>query len=97
MIRPALILCLALGCGPARNALLAVTPTVPPPAGSACPAVPWRCEGNVPEHCVAADGVARWFPVTPLADDNRPARCRVCVVEATAHFAREIDAGPPAV
>jgi diphosphomevalonate decarboxylase len=34
--------------------------------------VPWRCEGNVPEHCVAADGVARWFPVTPLADLEVP-------------------------
>ena len=41
----------ALGCGPVRNAVHAVTPTAPPSAGSACPAVPWRCTDGVPERC----------------------------------------------
>jgi hypothetical protein len=84
-------LLLALGCGHVRNAVHAVTPTAPPAAGSACPAVPWRCTEGVPERCAVSDGVARWYPVTPLSTAGRPAACAVrCVVDATAHCAGEV-------
>ena len=86
---PSIFLLLALaGCGHVRNAVHAVTPTAPPSAGSACPAVPWRCTDGVPERCAVADGVARWYPQHPLTPAGRPAACAVrCVVEATAHCA----------
>ncbi len=88
-LRLALLVAL-VGCVPVRRATLAVTPTVPPAAGASCPAAVWRCNGLVPERCVATDGEARWFPTHPLGDDGRPAPCRRCVVEATAHCAPEV-------
>lgn len=78
------------GCATVRRAQLAVTPTVPPAAGATCPAVPWRCAANVPERCAVTDGEARWWPTHSLGDDGRPAPCRRCVVEATAHCAPEV-------
>ena len=88
-LRLALLVALA-GCVPVRRATLAVTPTVPPAAGPSCPAAAWRCNGLVPERCVVSDGEARWFSTHPLDDDGRPAPCRRCVVEATAHCAPEV-------
>lgn len=78
------------GCGPARNAVHSVTPTAPRAAGPTCPAPAWRCAANVPEACIVSDGVARWYPAHPIGDDGRPAPCRRCLVEATAHCAPEV-------
>lgn len=90
MTRLALLLAALAACGTYRNAVASVTPTVPRADGATCPALPWRCTGEVPEHCSVADGVARWWPSNPLGADNRPAACRRCVVEATAHCAPEV-------
>ena len=80
-LRLALLVAL-VGCVPVRRATLAVTPTVPPAAGPSCPAAAWRCNGLVPERCVATDGEARWFPTHPLGADLRPAPCAArCVVD----------------
>lgn len=87
-MRALLCLALALGCGPARNALVDVLPTAP--GRSACADGAQRCNGLVPERCVVSDGEARWFSTHPLGDDGRPAPCRRCVVEATAHCAPEV-------
>ena len=84
------LLAALVGCVPVRRAQMAVTPTVPPAAGPSCPAAAWRCNGLVPERCVVSDGEARWFSTHPLGDDGRPAPCRRCVVEATAHCAPEV-------
>lgn len=48
------------GCGPARDALLAVTPGVPRVAG--CDAGAQRCEGAVPVVCSRS---GRWWPSLP--------------------------------
>lgn len=89
-LRLAFLLAALAGCGPARNALHSVTPTAPPDEGPTCPAVPWRCDGNVPMRCTVSDGRARFYPLHPLTPDGRPAPCRRCVVEATAHCAAEV-------
>lgn len=69
---------LAPACGPVRNGLAYVTPTVP--GAAECTDGAQRCNAGVPESCRAHDGVARWWPLTPLAPDGRPARCGVCIV-----------------
>lgn len=94
------LLCLALAalsCGPARNALLAVTPTVP--GVTPCADGAQRCNGLVPERCAVADGAGRWLPLHPLGADLRPAPCGVaCVVsDGAAHCAGPaVDAGADA-
>lgn len=81
------LVALAARCGPARNALANVTPTVPPRA--ACTDGAQRCNELVPERCAVADSVGRWFPLHPLGADLRPAPCGVaCVVtDGVAHCA----------
>lgn len=85
---PLVLALLACGCGPARNAVHALTPTAPPSAGPTCPALPWRCAAGVPERCVVSDGVARWYSSHPLNSQGRPAACAArCVVDTSAHCA----------
>lgn len=63
-------------CGPARNALLAVTPTVP--GVTPCTDGAQRCHGLVPERCEGS----RWYPLHPLGADLRPAPCALrCTVD----------------
>lgn len=67
-----------VACGPTRNGLAFVTPTVP--RAAECTDGAMRCADGVPQSCRAHDGVARWWPLTPLATDGLPARCAACVV-----------------
>ena len=56
-----LVAVLALSaCGPARDALMAVTPGVPPASG--CTTGNHRCNGAVPEVC---SETGRWWPALP--------------------------------
>ncbi len=55
-----LVLVLAAACGPARDALLAATPGVPPVSG--CTTGNYRCNAGVPEACSAS---GRWWPALP--------------------------------
>lgn len=81
------LVALAARCGPARNALANVTPTVPGPAP--CVDGAQRCNDLVPERCGGVDGAGRWWPLHPLGADLRPAPCGVaCVVsDGGAHCA----------
>lgn len=70
------------GCGPVRNTLASITPTVP--ASASCVDGAARCAAGVPQSCRVADNVARWWPLTPLAIDGGAAACgEVCVVNGT--------------
>lgn len=72
----ALCLALALGCGPARDALMSATPGVPPVSG--CTTGNHRCNGAVPEVC---SETGRWWPALPRdaqgAQRVCPAGCAV--------------------
>lgn len=74
-MRALVLLALALGCGPARNALVDVLPTAPGRAD--CRDGAQRCNGLVPERCTVSDGVGRWYPKHQLAANLRPAPCAV--------------------
>ena len=80
----------AVTCGPGREVIADHIPTFPPRASETCPALPWRCEGNVPQHCSMSNNVARWYPAHPLTSMTQPvpAPCAVrCVVDTVAHCA----------
>ena len=81
-------------CGPVRNGLATITPTVP--RATPCTDGAQRCVEGRPESCRTYDGVTRWWPLTPLDGDGGPARCAVrCVVDGeplAAHCAGPVDA-----
>jgi len=52
---------LALGCGPARDALVSTVPGAPDPSGCA-PVGASRCTGATPEVCSAS---GRWWAALP--------------------------------
>lgn len=54
------ILAATARCGPARGALMAATPGVPPASG--CTTGNHRCNGAVPEVC---SETGRWWPALP--------------------------------
>jgi hypothetical protein len=64
------LLALVLGCGPAREALLTVTPGVPPASG--CVAGAYRCADGAPETCSAS---GRWWRTLPVDVTGAPRRC----------------------
>lgn len=64
---------LALGCGPARRAVLSVTPGVPPVEQTDAAPYSTRCRGAVAE-VLASDG--RWWPSSP-AGAACPCGCEV--------------------
>lgn len=77
-MRLLLAVALGLACSPAREALLAVTPSVPQAAGCDSGST---CHGAVPVVCSAS---GRWWPATPAGApcphgcvvDDAGARCR---------------------
>lgn len=80
-----LVLVLAAACGPARDALLAATPGVPPVSG--CTAGNYRCNAGVPEACSAS---GRWWPALPRDATGGQTRCPAgCAVngDGVAHCA----------
>lgn len=82
MMRALLVAAALVACGPVRNTLATVTPTVP--ASASCVDGAARCAAGVPESCRVYDGVARWWPLTPLTVDGGAAACgEVCVVDGT--------------
>ena len=64
-----LVAVLALGCGPARDALLS-SAGAPPPSG--CAAGAYRCNGSVPEACSRS---GRWWPSLPRDATGRQLAC----------------------
>ena len=81
-------------CGPVRNGLATLAPTVP--GNGACIDGAKRCNGLVPESCRTYDGVPRWWPLAALDDRGRPAPCaHWCVVEdgGAPHCAGAVDGG----
>ena len=80
-----LVLVLAAACGPARDALLAATPGVPPVSG--CTTGNYRCNGAAPEACSAS---GRWWPALPRDATGGQTRCPAgCAVngDGVAHCA----------
>ena len=72
-----LLVALALACGPAREALLRVTPTVPDPVG--CVAGAQRCDGAVPVVC---SSTGRWWPaLAPRPDGTQRVCADGCAVD----------------
>lgn len=78
------------GCGPARDALLAVTPGVPRVAG--CDAGAQRCEGAVPVVCSRS---GRWWPSLPPDPQGVQRQCPAgCEIDGgTAFCAAAADGG----
>lgn len=78
------------GCGPARDALLAVTPGVPRVAG--CDAGAQRCEGAVPVVCSRS---GRWWPSLPPDPQGVQRQCPAgCAIDGgTAFCAAAADGG----
>jgi hypothetical protein len=79
-----LLLCLLVACAPVRN--LVADQTI---ARAQCEVGTMRCNENVPEMCIRADNVPRWYPLHPRRADGTAAPCaNRCVVDgvvATAH------------
>lgn len=88
----ALVLPLAVavgGCGPARDALLAVTPGVPRVAG--CDAGAQRCEGAVPVVCSRS---GRWWPSLPPDPQGVQRQCPAgCELDGGTAFCTAADGG----
>lgn len=85
MFAPIILLFLLLqsSCGPAREALMRVTPGVPDPSG--CTPEAQRCNANVPEVCSAS---GRWWPALPRRPDGSQRACSErCLVDVDAGVA----------
>lgn len=77
------------GCGPARDALLAVTPGVPPVAG--CDAGAQRCQGAVPVVCSRS---GRWWPSLPPDPQGVQRQCPAgCELDGGVAFCAAADGG----
>ena len=78
-----LFLCLLVACAPIRN--LVADQTI---ARASCENGAVRCNENVPEMCIRADNVPRWYPLHPRRPDGTMAPCAVrCVVDGDPRMA----------
>lgn len=79
----ALAVCAAVACSGARSRLVDAVPTAPP--RQACTADATRCNGLVPELCIADESgstVTRWWPMHPLDETGNAAPCALaCAIQ----------------